>query len=195
MSDRQIRLKIVNFFQGKPLTLASRLFLSHLLVMVVAVSLLVIVGKTASPIIFSWLLESIEANGFDFKYARSDVIEGFVNAWHLSTLWAVIIGTSVAGILSFWLAYRITKPMLKIERVTQQFARGRLSGRLPKNDIPELNRLSLSFNHMASSLEGVEERRRELISDLTHELRTPLTTLHGYLEGVIPIGSKNVINS
>jgi signal transduction histidine kinase len=35
---------------------------------------------------------------------------------------------------------------------------------------------------MALSLENVEKRRRELISDLTHELRTPLTVVRGYLE-------------
>jgi signal transduction histidine kinase len=35
---------------------------------------------------------------------------------------------------------------------------------------------------MAVSLEDVEHRRRELVSDLTHELRTPLTVLRGYLE-------------
>ncbi len=35
---------------------------------------------------------------------------------------------------------------------------------------------------MASSLEDVEKRRRELINDLTHELRTPLTVVRGYLE-------------
>jgi signal transduction histidine kinase len=35
---------------------------------------------------------------------------------------------------------------------------------------------------MAASLENVEHRRRELVSDLTHELRTPLTVLRGYLE-------------
>ena len=35
---------------------------------------------------------------------------------------------------------------------------------------------------MASSLQDVETRRRELISDMTHELRTPLTIMRGYLE-------------
>ena len=34
----------------------------------------------------------------------------------------------------------------------------------------------------ASSLGDVEQRRRELISDMTHELRTPLTVMRGYLE-------------
>jgi signal transduction histidine kinase len=168
----------------KPLSLASRLFFSHLMVMIVAVSFLVIVGKVASPILFVRNLERIEAKGYDLKDVRSEIIEGFESAWHSSTLWSVIIGVTAAGGLSLWIARRITKPMLRIERVTQQFARGELSKRLPPSDIPELNRLSASFNNMASSLEEVEQRRRELISDLTHELRTPLTIIDGYLEAI-----------
>ena len=37
---------------------------------------------------------------------------------------------------------------------------------------------------MATDLEDVEQRRRDLIGDLTHELRTPLTIMRGYLEGL-----------
>ena len=53
---------------------------------------------------------------------------------------------------------------------------------MPGSEIPEIHQLSTSFNRMASSLEDVEKRRRELISDLSHELRTPLTIVRGYLE-------------
>lgn len=152
--------------------------------MSVAISILVIVGKTTSPILFSLRMEKIEGKGFDFQDIRSEVFEGFSSAWHNSTFLSVIIGTTVAGSMSYLVSRRITKPLVKIERVTQQFARGKLSERLPPSEIPEINRLSTSFNTMASSLEGVEKRRRELVSDLTHELRTPLTIINGYLEGV-----------
>ncbi len=184
MSDNKSEFKIVNSLRRKPLSLATRLFFSHLIVMIVAVSFLVIVGKTASPILFARHIERIENEGFDFKDSRADVIEGFNSAWHSSTLWSVIIGATTAAGLSIWVTHRITRPMLRIERVTQQFARGKLSERLPPSDIPELNRLSASFNNMASSIEGIEQRRRELVSDLTHELRTPLTIIYGYLEGI-----------
>ncbi|HEY9302647.1 MAG TPA: ATP-binding protein, partial [Phormidium sp.] len=70
----------------------------------------------------------------------------------------------------------------QMEEITQKFATGRLNERVPSLEIPELNQLGTSFNQMASSLEGVEVRRRELVSDLTHELRTPLTVVRGYLE-------------
>ena len=173
----------------KSLSLATRLFLSHLVVMSVAISILVIVRRTTSPILFSQQLQRIEdrktaESELDFQDIRLEVSEAYEKVLHNSTLLSVLIGGTAAGGLSFLVAQRITKPMLKIERVTQQFARGRLSERLPPHEIPELNRLSTSFNNMASSLEGVEKRRRELVSDLTHELRTPLTIISGYLEGI-----------
>ena len=173
----------------KSLSLATRLFLSHLIVMSVAISMQAIVRRTASPILFSRQLQRIEDRrisneSINFREVRDEISESFERVLLNSTLLSALIGSISAGALSFLVARRITKPMLKIERVTQKFARGRLSERLPTNDIPELNRLSSSFNNMASSLEGVEQRRRELISDLTHELRTPLTIINGYLEGI-----------
>ena len=94
----------------------------------------------------------------------------------------MIVGTTAAGGLSYWVAKRIMHPLTQMEQITQKFASGQLSERMPTSEIPELNRFAASFNRMASSLEGVEVRRRELISDLTHELRTPLTIVRGYLE-------------
>ena len=157
--------------------------------MSVAISIQAIVRRTASPILFSQQMQRIEDRRIadekiDFNDVRDEVSEAFERVLLNSTLLSILIGGLSAGGLSFLVARRITKPMLKIERVTQQFARGRLSERLPANDIPELNRLSASFNNMASSLEGVEKRRRELVSDLTHELRTPLTIISGYIEGI-----------
>ena len=71
-----------------------------------------------------------------------------------------------------------------METITRQFAAGDFSSRVPPLDIPEFNRLGHSFNRMADDLEGVEQRRGELVGDLTHELRTPLTIVKGYLEGL-----------
>ena len=189
MSDDRKKIRLLSLLRRKSLSLATRLFLSHLIVMSVAISIFVAVRKTTSPVLFSQQIEKIEANRnegekIDFQDIRLEIEEGFETALHNSTLLSVVLGATAAGGLSFLVAQRITKPLIKIERVTQQFARGRLSERLPLNDIPELNRLSASFNNMASSIEGVEKRRRELIGDLTHELRTPLTIINGYLEGI-----------
>ncbi|PZV17898.1 MAG: two-component sensor histidine kinase [Leptolyngbya sp.] len=76
----------------------------------------------------------------------------------------------------------ISRPLERMETAIHIFQSGDLSMRIPACSIPEIHRLGMSFNNLAASLEGVEQRRRELTSDLAHELRTPVTVIHGYLE-------------
>lgn len=164
--------------------LRSRLFLSHLLVMIVGVGCFLVTNKVSSPRFFIVQLEQIEVSGVKLRYARRQLVRGFETAWTHGTSWSVLVGATAAGGLSYWVSKRIMQPLTQMEQITQKFAAGHLEERLPASEIPELNQLGASFNRMAASLEGVEHRRRELISDLTHELRTPLTVVHGYLEGL-----------
>jgi len=150
--------------------------------MIVGVSSLVIIGKLSSPRLFILHLQQLEGQGVKLRFARTYLLQGFETAWNRSTFWSVIAGTTAAGGLSYWVSKRIVQPLTQIEQITQKFASGHLEERLPPSDIPEINQLANSFNRMAVSLEDVEHRRRELVSDLTHELRTPLTILRGYLE-------------
>lgn len=93
----------------------------------------------------------------------------------------------VAGLLSVVLMSAstgriIVQPVKKLEQTMQAFAAGELNKRADSATIPELHHLGVTFNHLASSLQQVEQRRRDLVSDLLHELRTPLTALQGDLE-------------
>ncbi|MBH8551249.1 HAMP domain-containing histidine kinase [Nostocaceae cyanobacterium CENA357] len=171
-----------NWRWTKSLPLASRLFFSHLVVMIVGLLSLVIISKVSSPRFFVLHLERLESRGLKLINIRTELVQGFEIAWRRSTLWSVIVGTTAAGGLSYWVSKRIMQRLTEMEQITQKFAGGQLEARLPLSDIPELNRLGASFNRMAASLEGVEARRRELIGDMTHELRTPLTVVRGYLE-------------
>lgn len=164
------------------LGLRSRLFLSHLLVMLVGVGSLVVTGKISSPRMFVSHLEKLEGPGFTLRYARTEIVRGFETVWNRTTFWAVVVGTTAAGGLSYLVAKRIAQPLMQMEQITQKFASGKMNERMPTLEIPELNRLGKSFNRMAASIEDVENRRRQLIGDLSHELRTPLTVMRGYLE-------------
>ena len=165
------------------LSLGARLFISHLLVMMVGLGSFVIIAKVSSPRMFVLRLEQLEKRGiFTVRSARTYLVEGFQNAWNRSTILSIIVGAGAAGGVSYISSKRITQPVKQMKCITQKFAAGDLAERVPGSDIPELNQLSVSFNSMASSIGDVEQRRRELISDLTHELRTPLTVVRGYLE-------------
>ncbi|MEH2047604.1 sensor histidine kinase [Nostoc sp.] len=162
--------------------LRGRLFFSHLVVMIVGVASLVSISKISSPRLFVLHLEGLENQGFDLIDVRAELVTGFELAWQRSTIWSVLVGTTAAGGLSYWVSRRIMQRLTEMEQITQKFAAGQMDARLPVSDIPELSGLSTSFNRMAASLEGVEARRREVIGDMTHELRTPLTVVRGYLE-------------
>ena len=164
------------------LGLRSRLFISHLLVTAVGILSLIVIGKVSSPRFFVVHLEELESRGFSLRFARTELVQGFEAAWYRGMGWSLLISTSTAGVLSYWVSKRVMQRLAQMEQITQKFAVGQLDARLPASDIAEFDRLSHSFNSMAASLEGVERRRRELVSDLSHELRTPLTVMRGYLE-------------
>ena len=128
-------------------------------------------------------LEKLEQQGlFTVRSARSYLVKGFETAWNNSAFWSVIFGVSAAGGVSYIVSRRTMKPLNQMKEITQKLGQGHLEERMPNSDIPEWNQLGKSFNMMASSLQDVEKRRRELMSDMTHELRTPLTIMRGYLE-------------
>lgn len=168
---------------SKP-TLRTRLFLSHMIVMVVGISTLLTVGKVYSPRLFLVHLEQLQGIDFNVVRVKSRLVDGFESAWSRGAFWSVVVGGTTAIGLSYWVSKRIMQPLIQMEEITQRFAAGHLEERVPENEIPELNRLAESFNRMAQDLEGVEQRRRDLVGDMTHELRTPLTVIEGYLEGL-----------
>ncbi|RZM76101.1 sensor histidine kinase [Leptolyngbya iicbica] len=162
--------------------LQGRLFLSHLVVMLVGLISFILISRATSLHLFARHLEEMASIGHTMHEIREDLLMGFKVAWSGSTAWALVIGGLTAAALSYWVAQRITQPLTEMDRITRQFASGNWSEQVPRSNIPELAQLSRSFNRLALSLQDVEERRRELIGDLTHELRTPLTIVRGYLE-------------
>jgi len=163
--------------------LRSRLFLSHLAVMTVGILPLVVIGRLSTPWFLVITLQRYE-NGVMSLHRRTQLLKGFEAAWSRGMVWSILVGGGTAGGLSYWVSRRIIRPLDQMAEITRQFAIGDLTARVPPSEILEIQRLANSFNRMASDLEGVEQRRRELVGDLTHELRTPLTILHGYLEGL-----------
>lgn len=162
--------------------LHGRLFFSHVVVMLVGVLSFIVISRAASLHLFSSHLNEMADIDHAVHEIREELLLGFDVAWSSSTAWALIIGGLTAAALSYWVASRITQPLTEMDRITRQFAAGNWAEQVPRSNIPDLARLSNSFNRLALSLQDVEERRRDLIGDLTHELRTPLTIVRGYLE-------------
>jgi heavy metal sensor kinase len=86
-------------------------------------------------------------------------------------------------------SYLIRKALAPVERIArsaEQITLHNLKDRLPIAQTgDELERLSISLNHMIARLEDALQYNRRFIADASHELRTPLTIMRGELESMV----------
>jgi heavy metal sensor kinase len=93
------------------------------------------------------------------------------------------VAVAVAG--GFVLVRRALDPVERIARKAQAITQHNLSERLPVvHSGDELERLSLSLNHMISRLQEAIDGSKQFVADASHELRTPLTVMRGELENL-----------
>lgn len=95
----------------------------------------------------------------------------------------------VIGLLSFFVARILLKPISLLSETTRKIADGELARRVPVRSEDELGQLSRDFNVMADSLEQkIEElkiaaiRQEEFMGSFAHEMKTPMTSIIGYAD-------------
>jgi two-component system sensor histidine kinase CpxA len=97
--------------------------------------------------------------------------------------WAIAL--LVSGLICYLLTRYLTTPILRLREASQQLAAGDLSTRAAtviERRHDELGDLVRDFDAMASRIEELVSRQRQLISDVSHELRSPLARLYVALD-------------
>jgi two-component system sensor histidine kinase BaeS len=103
-----------------------------------------------------------------------------------------VLALLAAGIVSYFLARRLTRPLAAMGTTAGAIAAGDLGarvdlGRHPDDELAELGR---ALNAMAAELELARHGERQFLLSVSHDLRTPLTSIRGYAEaltdGTIP---------
>ncbi|WP_216828417.1 sensor histidine kinase [Alkalihalobacterium elongatum] len=94
----------------------------------------------------------------------------------------VILTIIIVSVVTRKITDYFIRPIEKMIEVTNQMADGDFSKRVNVNRRDELGQLAKSFNRMSSSLDEVETKRREFLSNVSHELRTPISLMKGYTE-------------
>ena len=93
------------------------------------------------------------------------------------------VAVAVAG--GFVLVRRALDPVERIARKAEEITQHNLSERLPAVESgDELERLSISLNHMITRLQEAIDGSKQFVADASHELRTPLTVMRGELESL-----------
>jgi two-component system, OmpR family, sensor histidine kinase CpxA len=99
---------------------------------------------------------------------------------------AIFIAVLSSGLVCYFLARFMTKPVVRLRTATQKLAAGDLtaragsSGKAAGGD--EIAQLVSDFDSMAERLENLVTAQSRLLNDISHELRSPLARLSVALE-------------
>jgi signal transduction histidine kinase len=101
------------------------------------------------------------------------------------TLGAILLSMLLAYVILYFQVRKIAGPLAEISAAAREIAGGEFQKRLSIKTSDEIEDLSNSFNHMAESLEKIEENRRNLIANISHDIRSPITSISGFAEGIL----------
>ena len=166
-------------------SLRARLVVSHLAVVAVGVTVLVVTGRQLGSVFVHDHLRSMSEMMGGIEGAVIDLETGVTSGFTRALLWATLASAAAAVVAATLASVRVLKPLEEVRRVTQRLATGSYRERVPIPEERELGALAADVNALAQALEETEQRRLRLVSEVAHELRTPLATLKGYLEGLL----------
>lgn len=171
------------------LSLAPRLLLNNLLVILAGAGTVLITALLIAPAVFQLHLQRVD------PVPEGQVLLHVARAFDQAILVALGVGILVAGItagaISWLVARRLAAPVAEAADATSSLADGRLGTRVADPRMgPEFATLATSVNQLADRLQATELTRRQLTADLAHQLRTPIAsiraTVEAVREGVLP---------
>lgn len=99
-------------------------------------------------------------------------------------IWGTIPILILMGLITFYLVYRMLRPVREAAVAAERLADGDLDSRVDEKGRDEMAMLGRAFNDMADSLskqihdyDELSQFQQRFVSDVSHELRTPLTTI------------------
>ena len=98
---------------------------------------------------------------------------------------AVLLAILVSGIVCFWMARSLARPLQDVRDASHRLATGALQARAGLKTTArrdEIGELGQAFNAMAERIEALVQAQGQLLSDISHELRSPLARLNVALE-------------
>lgn len=96
-----------------------------------------------------------------------------------------------AMLLAFFLARRIAKPIVNMNKNAKRLAKGDYNIKFDSKGYAEIEQLNETMNYAANELSKADRIRNELIANVSHDLRTPLTMIVGYSEVMRDIPGEN----
>ena len=95
---------------------------------------------------------------------------------------AALVAATIVAVL---VGGRLLRPIDELRDAARRMAAGDYSVRVPEPDEAELAALAVDVNELGQHLEETEQRRTQLLAEVTHELRTPIAVIRGQMESLL----------
>ncbi|MFC0876635.1 ATP-binding protein [Saccharicrinis sp. FJH2] len=125
----------------------------------------------------------------EYASASHTVLGSYILGISIRSMIVILLIAAMTGLIAFWF---LTKKLNNITKGILAFRSGHYDARIDVQDKSELDRIGLVFNEMADTIEknieelkGVDNLRKELISNVSHDLRTPVASIQGYAETLL----------
>ncbi len=106
------------------------------------------------------------------------------DAISLAALGSVALLTGLA--LAWWVASRVTRPLIQVSRTAQQITAGDLSHRIQLTETKdEIGEVAQVLNETFARLESAFHRQKQFTADASHELRTPVSLILAHAQGAL----------
>lgn len=93
--------------------------------------------------------------------------------------------------MSLLFAYKISDPIIRINKSAKELPQGKFNTDISKRDYEEIKQLAGTLTSASREIAKSDDLRRELMANISHDLRTPLTMIKAYAEMIRDISGDN----
>jgi len=139
--------------------LASKLFLSYVVVVLVGVLVLVTAASLSIPSAFERHLSQMSDMMGTSDSMEMDLFTNYTAAVSEAVSLAALAALIAAVLASFFISRQVVTPIQRMMKLSHRIAEGEykerleIPGKLQSDQVDELDQLALSFNQMAEKLE------------------------------------------
>lgn len=109
-------------------------------------------------------------------------VESYIDFIMNQYLYIALIVILISVVVAFFLARRISSPIIKMKDEANKLAQGNYDAHFETKSFSEINDLASTLDDATEKLSKVNDLRKDLVANVSHDIKTPLTMIKAYAE-------------